>query len=190
MGRQTGANPIYPDGTGACTAAMQIFVLINIYDPLRTGDHMSGQPHWTAPEHARMRRALLPHMEHVSPQAPNAGYGARHMLDAELALCAKNQFVAPTFRSLQNHGVQTMTPQRFLQILGRTTPDQMLETGGDILEASVSTRSRPLLVYAQYVADLACLTLEKIGDVNACIGQAGGGQRQAQAVYEKVVYDL
>ena len=31
-----------------------------------------------------------------------------------------------------------------------------------------STRSRPLLVYAQYVADLACLTLEKIGNVNAC----------------------
>ena len=30
-----------------------------------------------------------------------------------------------------------MTPQRFLQILGRTTPDDMLEIGGDMLEASV-----------------------------------------------------
>ena len=99
---------------------------------------MAGQAHWTIPEYSRTRRTLLPRIGHVASQAPNARYGAGDILDAGLALCAENQFVAPTFRSLRNRGVPIMTPQRFLQILGRTTPNEMLEIGGDILEASVT----------------------------------------------------
>ena len=71
---------------------------------------MAVQAHWTVLEYARMRRTLLPHIEHVAPQAPNVRYSAGDILDAGLALCAENQFVAPTFRSLRNRGVSTMTP--------------------------------------------------------------------------------
>ena len=38
----------------------------------------------------------------------------------------------------------------------------------DLYTLHYRIRSGPLLVHAQYVADLACLTLEKVGDVNAC----------------------
>ena len=73
-------------------------------------------------------------------------------------LCAENQFVAPAFRSLQNHGVQTMT-QRFLQILGRTTSDDTLEIGGDILEARSDWRREEEERY-----QLAKLPLKLYGD--------------------------
>ncbi|MCE2507843.1 MAG: hypothetical protein J4G04_00855, partial [Nitrosopumilaceae archaeon] len=78
---------------------------------------MAEQMHWTTPEYARMRSALLSHVTHLATQAPNARYGAGDILDAGLALCAGNKFVDPTFRSLRNRGVQVMTPQRYMQIL-------------------------------------------------------------------------
>ena len=84
-----------------------------------------------------MRRMLLPAMSELASTAPNARYTDADMLDMSLAMCTRNQFVTPTFRSLRKRGAETMTPQRFLQIFGRKTPDEMLETGCDVLEASV-----------------------------------------------------
>lgn len=97
---------------------------------------MTGQAYCTIPEYAQMRRVLLPHTTHVAPQAPNARYGAgdywtRSWPCALQPVRGPDLLVAAEPRRL-NHDLQ-----RFLQILGRTPSDDMLETGGDILEASV-----------------------------------------------------
>ncbi len=85
-----------------------------------------------------MRRTMLPHMAHLASAAPNALYGPQDLMDVALAMCSQNQFVATCVRAMARRRVQTMTGQRFLQLLGAQPPDGMLEMSLDILESSTA----------------------------------------------------
>ena len=54
-------------------------------------------------------------------------------MDTTLALCLKNRFVATCVRAMGRRGRQTMTGQRFLQLLGAQPPDDVLKLSLNML---------------------------------------------------------
>ena len=90
---------------------------------------------------AKVHRTLLDTLSSViaplTSSAPNAKYVPDDLVNVGITMCKHNTFVAPTMRTMKRNNIDTMTRQRFLQILGQQDPDIMLECCLDMLEAGV-----------------------------------------------------
>lgn len=94
-----------------------------------------GQPQFSREAYDRLCSAVLSVIRALASPAPNAKYAARYILDIALSQCNANDFVAPAMRKMRRHGAGTMTGQRFLQLLGKPDPTEVLEICGGVLEA-------------------------------------------------------
>ena len=99
-----------------------------------------GQPQFSREAYGHLCSAVLPVIGPLVSPSPNAKYTALDILNVALSQCHANDSVATTVRSMRSHGVNAMTGQRFLQLLGARDHDEMLEICGDMPEAGV----RPL----------------------------------------------
>ena len=96
-----------------------------------------GEPQFSREAYGHLCAAVLPVIGDLASPSPNAKYSALDILNVALSQCRANGFVSTTVRAMGKRGVKTMTGQRFLQLLGKRDPDEMLEICGDMLEAAV-----------------------------------------------------
>ena len=96
-----------------------------------------GWPQFSREAYGHLCAAVLPVIGALASPSPNAKYSALDVLNVALSQCRANGFVATAIEAMRKRGVRTMTGQRFLQLLGKRDPDDMLEICGDMLEATV-----------------------------------------------------
>ena len=96
-----------------------------------------GEPQFSREAYGHLCAAVLSVIGVLASPSPNAKYSALDILNVALSQCHANDFVSTTIRAMRRSGVKTMTGQRFLQLLGKRDPDEMLEICGDMLEAAV-----------------------------------------------------
>ena len=85
--------------------------------------------------HGKMLAVLLPFLSRIASPSPNAIYTPKDLLDVAISLCALRKPVATTIRAMNRRFNQTMTGQRFLQLLGGLSPDEMLKMCLDMTDA-------------------------------------------------------
>ena len=101
-----------------------------------------GEPQFSREAYDHLCAAVLPVIGALASPSPNAKYSALDVLNVALSQCHANGFVATTIEAMRKRGIKTMTGQRFLQLLGKRDPDDMLEICGDMLEAAVKTLAK------------------------------------------------
>lgn len=85
----------------------------------------------------RICEVTLPIINSLASSAPNAKYTAQDILDVALTMSHDKSYAAPAIRAMKRRQANVMTGQRFLQLLGSRTSDDMLEVSLDMLEAAV-----------------------------------------------------
>ena len=96
-----------------------------------------GEPQFSREAYGRPCAAVLPVIGALASPSPTTKYSALDVLNVALSQCYANDFVATSIEAMDKRGVKTMTGQRFLQLLGRRDPGDMLEICSDVPGAAV-----------------------------------------------------
>ena len=99
------------------------------------------QMQYEAEVYRDMLNTLNPSMAPLVSSAPNAKYGVEDIL--KVSLCMDDMFVAPAVRKMRRRNIQTMTGQRFLQILRKPDQNEMLDAGVNRLKRSGRVTVQP-----------------------------------------------